>query len=97
MVNGKSLHTGDKVKIVDDWGGKIGQNPDGLMDMWLGKTMTIAMFVSSDQSWMYMVEDNGTGPGGERWVWNTRMIDHIVPYVDEEPLSEDSILSMIFD
>ena len=32
---------GDKVRIVSEWGKGCRQNPDGKMDKWLGKVMTV--------------------------------------------------------
>ena len=32
---------GDRVRIVSEWNNECHQNPEGLMDGWLGATMTI--------------------------------------------------------
>lgn len=57
---------GDKVKIVDKWSDGCHQNACGLMDRWLGKTMTIdgvdhSNFLHKD--YYRMKEDNG------EWSW----------------------------
>ena len=96
MVNAAQLHIGDKVKIVDEWGGDLGQNNQGLMDKWLGHTMTIAEFLCDDDSYMYMLEDVGDQPGGGQWVWNKEMIDYVVPVCEPPQISDDDILSVIF-
>jgi len=36
-----SLSKGDVIKIVDRWDGFIGQNSQGYMDKYLGKTLTV--------------------------------------------------------
>ena len=64
---------GDKVKIVDKWVDAFVVNWDGLMDKWLGKTMTIRNVDSNDGGY-YMVEDKdenfGTG-----WFWDENNIE----------------------
>ena len=101
MVDSALLHIGDKVKIVDDWGGRIGQNIQGLMDKWLGQVMTISEFVDTSRNWMRMVEDNGDRPGGGGWSWSCKMIDRVVtdyqPPAEPQKISDDDILSMILN
>ena len=94
MVKLADLHRGDKVKIVDEWGGNIGQNNQGLMDKWLGKTMTID---SIHDSYACMLEDVGDPPGWGRWAWYERMIDYVIPVYEPPKMSEEDILSMLFN
>ena len=100
MVDSARLHIGDKVKIVDAWGGRIGQNNQGRMDKWLGQVMTISEFISTNRSWMRMVEDDGEN-GDRGWSWSCRMIDRIVtdyePPAEPPKISDDDILSMILN
>ena len=53
---------GDRVRIMEEWGEGCAQNPDGLMDKWLGKVMTIRSVES--HGYYTMEEDNG------RWAWS---------------------------
>lgn len=56
---------GDRVRIVSEWNNECHQNPEGLMDHWLGATMTI-------KSWnggAYQMEED-VGERGEGYGWN---------------------------
>lgn len=56
---------GDRVRIVSEWDNECHQNPEGLMDHWLGATMTI-------KSWngvSYQMEEDA-GERGENYGWN---------------------------
>ena len=65
--------SGDKVKIVSDTTGSISFNNNGLMDKWLGQTMTIHKIVGTGILARYkMVEDEG------RWFWQDNMIESLV-------------------
>lgn len=56
---------GDRVRIVKEWNDGCCQNPEGLMDKWLGQTMTIKCIYYGGY---FMVEDNGS------WVWRNSCI-----------------------
>lgn len=60
---------GDRVRIVEKWNDGCCQNTDGLMDEWLGQTMTIKCIYYGDY---FMAEDNGS------WVWNDSCIAGLV-------------------
>lgn len=64
---------GDKVRIVSEWGEGCRQSPDGRMDKWLGKVMTIRR-VDDTGSYYKMKEDKGeyadTG-----WYWYENSIE----------------------
>lgn len=65
---------GDKVRIVKAWpkDRSAHQNPDGLMDKWLDKVMTIKEVRGVAY---FMVEDQGDRHGGRScWVWNDACI-----------------------
>lgn len=56
---------GDRVRIVSEWNNECHQNPKGLMDGWLGATMTI-------KNWngvSYQMEED-VGERGEGYGWN---------------------------
>lgn len=56
---------GDRVRIVSEWNNECHQNPEGLMDRWLGAIMTI-------KSWngvFYQMEED-VGERGEGCGWN---------------------------
>lgn len=57
---------GDRVRIVSEWNNGCYQNPEGLMDCWLGATMTIK---SWDGGFYQMEEDAGEREGDQGWHW----------------------------
>ena len=57
---------GDRVRIVSEWRNGCYQNPEGLMDRWLGKTMTIK---SWDGTSYQMEEDAGDRGEDCGWYW----------------------------
>lgn len=62
---------GDKVRIVSKWAEGAAVNRQGLMDKWLGKTMTIRR--AFGDTLYYMEEDyNENGMG---WCWSEREIE----------------------
>lgn len=73
MVDASELNVGDRVVIVDKWRSGCYQNHDGLMDKYLGTTMTIARVGRTRGGFreFEMREDSG------RWVWNERCISHL--------------------
>lgn len=72
---------GDKVRIVSK---KMGTrwNPEGEMDKWLGKIMTIKDIIRDD--YYRMKEDDG-GYFGDGWCWYDHMIEGLAP---ELPVSK---------
>ena len=73
MVYIKTLVPGDCVKIVDRWVDGCHANPDGEMDHWLGKIMTVRE-VWND--YVKMEEDIEEWNGG--WSWFSPALDCIV-------------------
>ena len=57
---------GDRVRIVSEWNNECYPNPDGLMNRWLGKTMTIKNW---DGGAYQMEEDVGERGEGYGWNW----------------------------
>ena len=72
MLTINDVKVGDKVRIISERGGCW--NPDGLMDKWMGKVMTIAKI--DDLGCITMEED-------ERWLW---CIEDIAEIVKDEPV-----------
>lgn len=60
---------GDRVRIVDEWGGYRGQNVYGKMDKWLGKVMTIREVKSGYFGCAYCMEEDRGEVCGEGWTW----------------------------
>lgn len=61
---------GDKVRIVSKWGDGCHQNPDGGMDKWLGKVMTIRKVEHNIYGERYrMVEDKHEVCFDCGWTW----------------------------
>ncbi len=60
MIDISIIHPGDKVRIVDAWNKGCHQNPDGLMDRYLGQVVTVNK-VLIDR--VRILEDEG------RWSW----------------------------
>lgn len=56
---------GDKVRIVSKWGPGCRQNPEGWMDKWLGKVMT----VRAVRFGTYRMEEDKGEHGGDGWAW----------------------------
>ena len=73
MVDASGLKVGDRVVIVDKWRSGCNQNISGLMDKYLGTTMTISkvLDVFGKHGSFRMEEDGG------RWAWNERSISHL--------------------
>lgn len=98
MVNIQDISPGMRVKIVDKWIQNCNRNPDGLMDKYLGKIVTI-LEVLYDSA--IIEEDTGDGPRHQEghWRWNKYCFDYIVYDEDEpenfEPPTESEILSLI--
>ena len=79
---------GDVVEIVEKR--TQGFNGAGLMDKWLGRTMTITI---DDWSWRYpykMREDGGY------WDWNDGMIAGLASELDFDPASEEELAELLF-
>lgn len=98
MVNIQDLRPGMRVKIVDEWTQNCNRNPDGRMDKYLGKIVTILEVLGGIA---IIEEDTGDGPGHQNghWKWNEYCFDYIVYGEDEsedfEAPTESEILSLI--
>lgn len=66
---------GDKVRIVSKWPEDGIQNSDGLMDKWLGKTMTIKVEILGGY---FMEEDQHDRPVLGGWLWSDDLIEGLV-------------------
>lgn len=64
-------NVGDKVRIVSKWGDHCYQNREGLMDKWLGKTMTIR---GTWNKGAYKMEEDRGENKGDGWAWNENCI-----------------------
>ena len=88
MVELKDLYPGCKVRIVDQWGPGCDQSDDGLMDRWLGQTMTVDYIGTnlSGRPCAFMCEDVGDGPSlqGDRWYWFPEAIAEIITGNDKQ-------------
>lgn len=70
--NKMKYKVGDKVRIVSKWGKGCNQNPDGKMDKWLGKNMTIrAIYYGC----AYKMKEDAAECRGNGWVWNENCIE----------------------
>ena len=80
---------GDVVRIVSNWNEHCGQNSEGRMDHWLGKTMTIRDMNDSE----YKMEEDRDENYGCGWYWNDWCIED---YADDPDQAEPSdVLSLI--
>ena len=65
---------GDKVRIVSEWGEGCLQNPDGYMDKWLGKIMTIRGVTKNCGKLAYKMKERLEENRGLGWCWNEKCI-----------------------
>lgn len=65
---------GDKVRIVSEWGEGCDQNPDGYMDKWLGKIMTIRKLSKNCGKLAYEMKEDREENRGFGWCWNEKCI-----------------------
>ena len=65
---------GDKVRIVSEWGDGCYQNPDGYMDKWLGKIMTIRYVTKNCGKLAYKMKEDREENRGLGWCWNEKCI-----------------------
>lgn len=97
----QQLAPGDKVRIVSDWSHSEFYNHAGLMDKWLGQTMTIRAV--TPQGNYLMEEDRGeyvNGNNGNGWFWNKSMFDAVIDTEDEYGISDmevDESVDSFFD
>jgi len=66
------LKVGDRVKVINKWVGYMGQNPDGLMDKYLGKEFTIEALGSIHPK--YGQRFKAVEKGFNEWTWSEPMI-----------------------
>ena len=71
IVKQDKYEVGDKVKIIDKWVDGCHENPEGEMDKWLGKIMTIREVSFND----YKMEEDKTENCGTGWYWNNKCIE----------------------
>lgn len=76
MVDIKTLHVGDRIKIVDEWGPGCRENARGEMDEWLGKVLTVSA-VHAGWDFVRALESKD-GCGGRGWNWFPAAIDYVV-------------------
>lgn len=78
---------GDRVRIVREWNNECHQNPEGLMDGWLGATMTIKSWNGVSYQMEEDVSERGENYG---WDWFPAAIAGLVDAAEnkEEPLNE---------
>lgn len=67
---------GDKVRIVSEWGEGCYQSPDGKMDKWLGKVMTIIRI--DCHNGCYKMREDKREQGGSGWYWYENSIEGLV-------------------
>ena len=65
---------GDRVRIVSKWGEDCCQSPNGKMDKWLGKVMTVRDVCITSYRMVEDIEDNDWGG----WVWTENCIAGLV-------------------
>ena len=82
MVNFEEVIIGTKLKIVNSWLPECNQNPDGLMDCYLGRVVTVKK-LWSDRKHLFIEEDSG------RWLWNEKCFEYIVEDFDFEAYEVD--------
>lgn len=97
MVDIDDLKPGVKVKIVDAWNDSCGENSDGLMDKFLGQTVTVfqirgrTILIEEDAGDCEFQQDG-------HWSWNCFCFDYIIDETYDEDFdisSESEILSFI--
>ena len=103
MVEISELKPGMRVKIVDHWVPGCCENPDGAMDHWLGKIVTVLGANYPDDMYgpsVKIVEDRAEW-FGNGWCWFPKAIDYIVTDnellprdEDFSPASDDAFLSL---
>ena len=64
---------GDKVRIVSEWGEGCHQSPDGKMDKWLGKVMTIISVDCNREC--YKMKEDESEQYGYGWYWYENSIE----------------------
>lgn len=64
---------GDKVRIVCEWGEGCHQSPDGKMDKWLGKVMTIISVDCNGEC--YKMREDESKQDGYGWYWYENSIE----------------------
>lgn len=96
MVPVEMLSPGMRVKIVDSWNDRCGQNYDGLMDKYLGQIVTVLEVRGRT---VLIEEDAGEceHQADGHWIWNSWCFDYIAyeRQEDFEVSSKDEILSFI--
>ena len=99
MVKISKLKPGMKIKIVNRWVPGCRQNNKGLMDHWLGQTVTIReVYVDGG---FFLIKEDETEFEGNGWYWYPETVARIVtkdkPFPDDEfdPAADLDFLSML--
>jgi len=93
MVDVFSLNPGDKVRIVSCWNSPHNENKAGLMDAYLGTTMTVkSVHEENGLVHAHMIEDQcDAHRNGQGWRWYGNMIESVndVNVCDKSDLWDD--------
>ena len=92
MKEFNELKPGDKVRVVPWWNDKSGQNPEGYMNKYLGRIVTIDIPPGETRR-VRIIEDKNDSP--QRWYWNRYCFCEVVPQKEYEIASEEA-LSLLF-
>ena len=90
MVNIFDFMPGDRVRIVKKWPPGCKQNPEGRMDHWLGKVMTVRCVYDR---YVKMREDIGEWHG-DGWSWFDNMIERMED--NEYQVAEEQDIKTLF-
>ena len=93
MVDLSTISAGNRVKIVDRWdpGGACCENRMGLMNKWLGQTMT----VRENNGYYLFMEEDAKECGGGGWYWNEHCIDYVVDDEDVDIADEKDLYAFL--
>ena len=90
------VEPGWKARIVDKWCEGCRQNSEGLMDKWLGKTMTVRAI---GDGFLRMEEDLGTSGWVNGWLWYAPSIAEVFNQIDDtetEIATDDELTGLLF-
>ena len=87
MIDIKSLHPGDRVRIVYMWNNNSNENIDGLMDEYLGAIMTVHKTIP-EHNCVEMEEDE------QEWWWNGFTIAEVIDD-DIQPATQEELFALL--